>query len=236
MIRTIAVSIVSLSATTLTFAQAPATGGKDPVLPAHPNLWPQDVTSNGKTYRVFQPRTTGLDGARAYFVTEVSMTTNDGKTVTGQAQLQAEVMASDIPGEVEVNQFAVRGLTVDGKPASADDVKALGQALYVVAMTTTRANLVQGMQLVNARGASTPGLASTVPPIIVSSRPSVLVSTDGAPRLAALAKTGWMQATNTPFVLLKSPDDMWWTKVGGQWQSSNALGTGFKPVAAPPAK
>jgi len=239
MIRTIAASAVCLSVATLAVAQAPAPpapAGQGAGVPAHPNLWPQDVSVNGTSYRVFQPRATGLDGARGYFVTQVEMTGADGKQVVGEARLSAEIMAADVPGEVEINQFRVQGLTFDGKPASANDVKALGQALYVVAMTTTRANLVQGMQLVNARGASTPGLAATVPPIIVSSRPSVLVSTDGAPRLAALAKTGWMQATNTPFVLLKSPDDMWWTKVGGQWQSSNALGTGFKPVAAPPAE
>ena len=193
-IRPIAVSLVSLSATTLALAQAPAQpapAGNGAAMPAHPNLWPQDVTSNGKTYRVFQPRTTGLDGARAYFVTEVSMTGADGKTVTGQAQLQAEVMVADVPGEVEVNQFAVRGLTVDGKPAAAEDVKALSQALYVVAMTTTRSNLVQGMQLVNARGASTPGISHAVPSIVVTHQPSVLVSVVGKARMAPLGSTGW---------------------------------------------
>lgn len=238
-IRPIAVSLVSLSATTLVFAQAPAQpapAGNGAAMPAHPNLWPQDVTSNGKTYRVFQPRTTGLDGARAYFVTEVSMTGADGKTVTGQAQLQAEVMAADVPGEVEVNQFAVRGLTVDGKPAAAEDVKALSQALYVVAMTTTRSNLVQGMQLVNARGASTPGISHAVPSIVVTHRPSVLVSVVGKARMAPLASTGWSSVTNTPFVLLKSADGSWWTKVGGAWQTSSSMESGYAPAnGAPPS-
>ena len=239
MIRTIAASAVCLSVATLAVAQAPAQptpAGQGAGMPEHPNLWPQEVSVNGKTYRVFQPRTTGLDGARGYFVTQVEMTGADGKQAIGEARLTAEIMASDVPGELEINQFRVQALTVGGKAASADDVKALGQALYVVAMTTTRANLVQGMQLVNARGSSTPGLSSQVPAIVVSHRPSVLVSTDGAPKLAPLGGTGWMQATNTPFVLLKSKDDQWFTKVGGQWQSSNAIGTGFKPAQAPPAE
>jgi hypothetical protein len=99
---------------------------------ANAYLWPQDVTSNGKTYRVFQPRVTGLDGARAYLVTQVSMTGADGKPTTGEALLQAEVMTSDVPGEVELNQFTVRSFTIDGKPATVGAVLEPGCDLEVV--------------------------------------------------------------------------------------------------------
>jgi hypothetical protein len=122
-------------------AQAPApaqdettTAIGDQIAAASANayLWPQDVTSNGKTYRVFQPRVTGLDGARAYLVTQVSMTGAEGKPVTGEALLQAEVLSSDVPGEVELNQFTVRSFSIDGKPAADADRTALSQALFVV--------------------------------------------------------------------------------------------------------
>jgi len=245
MIPTIAAILVTLSIAFVAPTQAPAVGNpappasipatpagnsaapaQNPATPAHPNLWPQDITSNGKTYRVFQPRVTGIDGARAYLVTQVSMDGADGKAVTGNAQLQAEMMAADVPGEIEINQFAVRALTIDGKPASDADVKALSQALYVVAMTTTRPILLQNMRLVNARGSSTPGVVTEVPAITLTQQPTVLIAVDGAPRMAPLGATGWTMVTNTASVLLKSKDGSWWTRVGGAWVSSAVMESG----------
>lgn len=196
--------------------------------------WPQDLTSNGTTYRVFQPAVTGLDGARAYLVTQVSLAGAGGRQVTGEAKLQAEVMASDVPGEVELNRFSVREFTVDGSPAAAQDTQALDDMLHAVAITTTRTNLLQGMQLVNARGASTPGLADAMPEIRVTHVPAVLVPVDGAPALAPLGSTGWSRVANTPFVLLKDDAGAWWASVGGAWQSAAALDGPFAPSAKGP--
>ena len=222
-------------------AQAPAqgdaaAGDRSPAAAANAYLWPQDVTSNGKTYRVFQPRITGLDGARAYLVTQVSMTSADGKPATGEALLQAEVMASDVPGEVEINQFSVRSFTIDGKPAADADRTALSQSLFVVAMTTTRPIMLQDMRLVNARGSSTPGLSSDVPSIMVAAQPTLLLFVDGEPRLAPIGTSGWMAVTNTPHILLKAPDGKWWTRVAGKWDTAASLTQAFAPTADMPAK
>ena len=103
-------------------AQAPAqdettTAIGDQLAAASANayLWPQDVTSNGKTYRVFQPRVTGLDGARAYLVTQVSMTGADGKPTTGEALLQAEVMAI---GQAVYSQAGAAATPEGGSPGA----------------------------------------------------------------------------------------------------------------------
>lgn len=201
---------------------------------ASDNPWPQDLTSNGTTIRVFQPAVTGLDGARAYLVTQVSLAGADGRQVTGEAKLQAEVMTADVPGEVELNRFEVRELTVDGAPAAAKDAEALGDMLHAVAITTTRTNLLQGMQLVNARGASTPGLSAAVPDIRVTHSPAVLVPVDGAPALAPLGSTGWSRVTNTPFVLLKDDAGAWWASVSGSWQTAPAVDGAFAVTAKRP--
>ncbi|NBQ16005.1 MAG: hypothetical protein EBU31_15670, partial [Proteobacteria bacterium] len=222
-------------------AQAPAqgdaaAGDRSPAAAANAYLWPQDVTSNGKTYRVFQPRITGLDGARAYLVTQVSMTGADGKPATGEALLQGEVMASDVPGEVEINQFSVRSFTIDGKPAADADRTALSQSLFVVAMTTTRPIMLQDMRLVNARGSSTPGLSSDVPSIMVAAQPTLLLFVDGEPRLSPIGTSGWMAVTNTPHILLKAPDGKWWTRVAGKWDIAASLTQAFAPTGDVPAK
>jgi hypothetical protein len=226
-------------------AQAPApaqdettTAIGDQIAAASANayLWPQDVTSNGKTYRVFQPRVTGLDGARAYLVTQVSMTGADGKPTTGEALLQAEVMTSDVPGEVELNQFTVRSFTIDGKPATDADRTALSQSLFVVAMTTTRPTLLQDMRLVNGRGSSTPGLCADVPPIVVTNQPTLPIFVDGEPRLVPIGTSGWMSVANTPHILLKAPDGQWWTRIAGKWYISGALMQAFTLSGGSPAK
>ena len=238
MLQSIA-TVVCLSLAPAVVAQAPGDAPaalKAPTAPpaAPKSLWPQEITSNGKTYRIFQPAVTGLDGARAYLLTQVSMDAGGGRTVIGQAKLQCEVMAADVPGEVELNRFTVNEFTVDGKPAPQADATALSQALYLVALTSTRTNLLQGMQLVNARGASTPGLDGTPPRIVVTQTPTVGLATTGAPVLAPLGDSGWQRATNTPFVLAKGPSGDWWTRLGGQWMSSSAWDRPFAAGAAPP--
>jgi hypothetical protein len=227
-------SLPCLAAPSAAAAQAPAKA-QDPV--AGPS-WPQEVTAGGTTYQVFQPRLTGLDASRAYLVTQVAMVGPDGKARVGQAQLTAEAMAADVPGEVELNHFAVKGLAIDGQPASADspEVKALSDALYFAAMTSDRAALVRSMRLVNARASSTPGLRNDAPGIVVTQQPTVLVQLDGEPRMVALGNTGWMRAANTPSMLLKSPDGAWMTRLGGEWKSSRSLASGYAACPAPPAE
>jgi hypothetical protein len=150
--------------------------------------WPQDVTSGGITYQVFQPRLTGIDASRAYFVTDVAMTGTDGKVRIGEARLAAEVMAADIPGEVEINHFTVKQFTLDGQAmdAASPESKALSDALYFAAMTSDRAALARSVRLVNPRASSTPGLRHDAPAIVVTQQPTVLVQLDGEPRLVAL--------------------------------------------------
>lgn len=221
------IAVASLLAASLAMQAPPPPAAPAPsgaaATPAQLNVWPQQILANGKQYTIFQPVVTGIDGSRAYLVTQVAMDSADGKRVTAKALLQADMFPADIPGEVEINGFRVRQLQVDNKPAAQADSQALGQALFVVAMTIDRASLVQNMRLMNARGSSTPGLRMDPPAILVKSAPAVLVETTGDPMLAPLGNTGWSYARNSPFVLLQSKDGIWWTTVNGAWMTSKSL-------------
>lgn len=222
-------------------ATAPPAGGPDTgaptgtaATPESVNRWPQQILSNGKQYTVFQPVVTGIDGSRAYLVTQVAMDSADGKQVTAKAQLVADIFPADLPGELEINNFRVNRLTVDNKPAAAADATALGQAIFVVAMTVDRATLVQNMRLMNARGSSTPGLRFDPPAIVTVNTPAVLLQVDGDPVVAPLGSTGWSFVRNTPFVLLRDKSNTWWTRVSGKWMTSKEMAGGYAPAAAPP--
>jgi hypothetical protein len=215
-------------------SQAPAPG-KPAVDPgATGESWPQHVSAGGSSYQVFRPRLTGLDGSRAYFVAEVAIQGGTGAPKVGEATLSADVMASDVPGEVEINRFRVNSFTVNGAPATADETTALSQALYLVALTSDRATLVRSLKLVNPRASSTPGLRHDAPAIVVVQKPTVLVSVDGEPRLAPLGSTGWSTVRNTPAVLLRSPEGEWCVRISGAWKRSKSLAGGYSDGAAPP--
>jgi hypothetical protein len=251
--RTLGTAVLSLF-TALSGPIAPGANAATPALRAEPSAaqpqaaskpkdpvagrgWPQEVTSGGITYQVFQPRLTGIDASRAYFVTDVAMTGTDGKVRIGEARLAAEVMAADIPGEVEINHFTVKQFTLDGQAmdVASSESKALSDALYFAAMTSDRAALARSVRLVNPRASSTPGLRHDAPAIVVTQQPTVLVQLDGEPRLVVLGNSGWMRAANTPSVLLKSPDGAWMTRVSGTWKSSKSLASGYADCPAPPA-
>ena len=247
-----AILVAGLSATaiaarpsgTLVSAQASTPPASAAAAPA--SEWPQVTTQGGEQITVYQPQFESLDGitlqmSAAVTITRTSQGSSTGGTaLNGIANLTAQAVPADVPGELEVHTMTVQNVTF-GSTADDSVALALNTALKGLAFTVDRQTLVQDMAIANARAAGTPGLSFTPPKFVDSNVAATLITIDGAPILVPAGNDGWKSVKNSAFVVLQSPEGKWFVQVGagaggpGSWMSSLTLNGTYAADSAPPA-
>jgi len=199
-------------------ATTPATTTAAPV-----NEWPQTITSNGSTYTLNEPSYGGITGNTVTLKSVLQVKPTSGAPSTGTATITANMAPADVNGLVELNNFAVIG--VDGMDGTTVTTSLTG-LLANMAFTVPLATVVQDITLDQTR--SDKGLSNQVPTIIVTEKPTVLVSVAGQPMLSPVASTGWQKVSNTPFILLQNTSGAWFVRLGANtWMTSQSLSGPF---------
>jgi hypothetical protein len=248
----VAIACAGLPATAL-HAQSPAPASPPASPPAPPpggptgaqsaSDWPQVLTANGVTFRVFDPLFNSMAGDEVGFQVGIQRLRDGAAPATAQpggpvnfglATLLAQATPGANAGDLEVTGFTVQSLVFADGPGTAVEMAALQAAIAGKSIGIPRAALLRDMQLQNARAAGEDDLGDDVPAIRVIDRPAVLVQFDGAPMFRDLATTGWRIARNTPFLLLQSPDGGFNVQVGARWGYCMDLDGEFVLHDAPP--
>ena len=204
--------------------------------PRNAGEWPQTTTVDGTGYTLNQPQFTGLSAGTVTMTSVLQVKQGDAPERSGAVSMTASMAAADVAGMVELNGFAITGVTglSDGPAISA----ALTRSLDGMAITLPLSTLTEDITVTATRTETR--LSTAVPAIVVTIRPTVLVSVTGDPRLSPLGDTGWSRVTNTPFILLQAPAQDWnraWVvRLGAdRWMKSAALAGPYEPTPAPPA-
>ena len=212
-------------------AQAPATPAAGTAAAKQDSEWPQVTTVNGTSYTLNQPSFTGLSGNTVTLKSALQVKPNVGDTKLGTVTMTSTMAPADVGGLVELGNFTITG--VDGI-TDASVSATLTKQLQGMAFTVPLATVVQDIAIDASRDDTS--LANPTPSIVVTHDPTVLVSVAGNPVLAPLADTGWQRVTNTPFILVKSPQGTWFVRLGrSSWQRAAALDGRFSRADAPPA-
>ena len=230
----IALAAILLPLATAALAQAPAgTAGAaaNPATAKQDSEWPQVTTVNGTSYTLNQPSFTGLSGNTVTLKSALQVKPNVGDPKVGTVTMSSTMAPADVGGLVEIGNFTVTG--IDGIGDSSVSAT-LTRQLQGMAFTVPLATVVQDIAIDASRNDT--GLTNPTPAIVVTHEPTVLVSVSGNPVLAPLGATGWQRVSNTPFILLKSPQGTWFVRLGrSTWQSAAALDGRFGRADAPPA-
>jgi hypothetical protein len=211
-------------------AQAPAAAGPGEASTA----WPQTATVDGTTYVMNAPAYTAIAGNTVSMKTTVQVKPAQGTPVQASVGLTAAIAPASEPGYVELSGFEIE--TCDAPGGQADAIRtALAGLMKGMGIEATLTTIVQDVAVDSSRDVK--GLANPVPAIVVTDRPTVLVSVNGQPALGGCGGGGWKRAVNTPSVLLHAPDGSWWTRVGGQhWLTAKRLQDALQPTqSSPPA-
>ena len=194
--------------------------------------WPQAATLEGTRYTLNQPQFTGLSAGTVTMTSVIQVQPSGGAATSGTVTMTATMAAADVAGMVELNGFAIT--KVDGLADGDTASTALAKLLDGMAITLPLSTLTQDITVTATR--SETRLSTQVPAIVITTKPTVLVSVNGEPALAPLAGTGWSRVTNTPFMLLQGPDKAWFVRLGSSnWMQAASLQGPFAPAQAPPA-
>ncbi|MEY4942101.1 MAG: hypothetical protein RL254_282, partial [Planctomycetota bacterium] len=183
--------------------------------------WPQAVTENGATYTVNEPSYTAISGNSVTMRAVVNVKRGTATPTSGTLEVTAVIATSDTPGIVELNEFTVT--RCDFADGSGETVKAeFTKLLDGIGFDATLSTIVEGIAIDASRDVT--GLSNAVPTIKVVETAAVLISVNGKPQFGGCGSSGWQRVVNTPCILLKSPDNAWYARLGGShWVSAASI-------------
>lgn len=215
------------SAATQPSAAAPAPA------PLGATAWPVMLSQDGATFQVHEPL---LDSWNDGVLTAGSLVVaqpGGQQSVNGWVVIKAITQVDAAAGVVALQDLEVKGTSFSG-PADATQgwQEFLRWTLPANIKTVGLARLESGQAVAQARqqGAA---VNVTVPNIIISQRPAVLVYIDGDPRYVPVKGTNWMGVLNTRVLLLKDASGTNFLHLYNGWVRSASL-QGPWQVASPP--
>ena len=194
--------------------------------------WPQAVTEDGATFTVNEPSYTAISGNSVTMRAVVTVKRGTAAPTSGTLEMTAVIATSDTPGIVELNEFSIT--RCDFADGSGETAKAeFTKLLDGIGFDATLSTIVEGIAIDASRDVT--GLSNAVPTIKVVETAAVLISVNGKPQFGGCGSSGWQRVVNTPCILLKSPDNAWYARLGGsQWVSAASMNGPFAAATDTP--
>ncbi len=202
--------------------------------------WPQQLASPAGEVTLYQPQIDTYSGNQFTAHAAVSVAQPKGKAPTFGAIFFTATLATDRDnGLATVQTLAVtnsRFPTAAQSTANAA-VQAITQAGSQGSVTLSQTQLLAQLALTQTEQAAAANLNNTPPQIWFETEPSVLVTIDGEPKLAAAPNSSLLTVVNSPFFIALDPTTKtYYLHGGGQWLSTaNVLQGPWTPVASVPA-
>ena len=195
--------------------------------------WPQVLTQNDFTYTIGAPSFVSINGTAVTLSASLNVAQPDGVQNNGTMTMMGFTATGDRPGDIEINQLMVMQVQFPNGGDVAAAQTALGTLTNGLAVDLNRKAMAQQMTI---NPITTQGLGNQMPEIVQRDVATVLISVAGEPQLTALAATGWMRTTNTPFILLQNAGKAWFVRMGqNNWLSSQTLAGPWVAAAEPDA-
>ena len=191
---------------------------------AQVSTWPQTAASSAGEVTVYQPQIESFSGNQFNAHSAVSVAQGSGEPLFGAIFFTAQVATDRDTGMVTVQSIDVTKCvfpSVDS--ATADTVsQAIDAAAGEWNLTLSESQLLAQLALTQQQQAAAANLNNTPPNIIFETRPSVLVTIAGEPKLVQAPGSDIMTVVNTPFFIALDPaTKTYYLRGGGQWLSSS---------------
>jgi len=195
--------------------------------------WPQVLSQNGFTYTIDMPTFVSINGTAVTMSASLNVAQPDGVQNNGTMTMMGFTATGDRPGDIEINQLMVMQVQFPNGGDVAAAQTALSTLTNGLAVDMNRKAIARQMTI---NPITTQGLGNQMPDIVQRDVATVLISVAGEPQLTALAGTGWMRTTNTPFILLQNAGKTWFVRLGqSNWRSSQTLAGPWVAATAPDA-
>ncbi|MCX6354557.1 MAG: hypothetical protein NTZ78_06595 [Candidatus Aureabacteria bacterium] len=207
--------------------------------PAETPEWPQEVYSQGSKIVIYQPQPETFKDDRLTARAAVAVTVDDkAEPVFGAVWIDAHVSTDRDARTVTILDIQISKVTL---PGATEDQEAkiagiLTRSFPDTKLTVSLDRLLAGISLAEKEQLAIDSIGTAPPKIVFASRPTVLVSLEGAPVLKPTDNKKLMRVVNTPFTILFDIDAKTYYLRGGEWwyAATDIMGP-WKVTATPPA-
>jgi hypothetical protein len=209
-----------------------------PAQPADPDPWPRVVSSDTATLRIYSPQVEQWSGNQIVFRCAVSATPNGGGAPAyGVLWAKAQTQVNRELRQVTLENTA---LTRTSFPTLADNGASYVNALRTQVPTSAKTVALDRIEASLAASGAAPAqgvkVQNTVPKIIVSYSPAILVPIAGKPVIQAVPGQGVERVLNTRAAILRvSGSSTFYLHVYDGWLSAATLDGPWSQAEMPPA-
>ncbi len=200
--------------------------------------WPKLIQNEQGSLIVHQPRIDSLNGndIRGQAAVAVAIADEDDPTF-GSVWFRAEASIDESAGSAFVDNVVIEDMSFPDEGS-----RDLAERIITKAITGTQARvslnqLNSSMRLAELqdRISDASSVRTDPPDIYVETQPTLLVLTEGEPRLVQEASGGLMRVVNTPFDLFLHPQtSTYYVRTGENWFEAETLSGVWTPSLNPP--
>jgi hypothetical protein len=194
-----------------------------PVAATAQNEWPKTITgSNGSLIKVYQWQPESFSNGTLEANAAISVAEN-GKDEPSFGMIWLTASTNDngqqvMIRSVEVNAIKLPDETDENKLAALQTSIANGMSNQNFSIPASEIN--NALQTNREQEKISGNLNNDPPKIMYSDKPSLLVVTDGAPRLQQNSKWGMETVINTPFIIVKNNNNKFYLYGGKHWYAA----------------
>lgn len=207
---------------------------------AQNDFWPKEISTNdGGKITIYQPQPENLTGNKlsARSAVSVRKSSND-EPVFGAVWYDANLLTDKDSRTATIESVTVKQTKINGITNN-EDLRNFAQLLenempkwnYEMSVDQLLTSLQQEQQINGS------DINNDAPKIIYTTTPSTLITIDGAPRVQMDDNLNIERVINSPFLIVKNPDDQkYYLYGGGFWYSSPSVTSGYISVKRLPSK
>ncbi|MCC5932587.1 MAG: hypothetical protein JJU28_25300 [Cyclobacteriaceae bacterium] len=211
-----------------------------PLFLAAQSQWPREIPfGRGGIITMYQPQPEDLNQGVLYTRSAVSVrSSRNAEPVFGVVWIEGRVNANRNGTMYSLNAVSIteaRFPETAETPAIEDMSLALAGA---ISSWTDFISVEELNQMLRAeREIASNGFRDDVPNIIYTEKPTLLVTIDGEPFVRHDQELGMERVMNSPFLIVKNPDDRFFYLYGeGYWYQSHAVTHSWKPAGRLPRR
>jgi hypothetical protein len=206
---------------------------------AAPDPWPKRFENPKGTVVMYQPQLEDVQDDKITGRAAVSVKKKEWKApVFGAVWLSGQVRTDRDTRLANISNVQVTDAKFpNAAPEQMEKLKTfLNTEMSGWSIPMSLDRLLAAMEVVEKAQAMDQGLKNEPPKIIFSTRPTVLVPLDGAPKLLPVPKSTLMRVANTPFIMFYEPaSKVYYLRGGNSWLAAPGLQEAWQDVETLPA-
>jgi len=207
-------------------------------LNASTGSWPKEIELQNYTFIIYQPQPQGLEGNKLKVLTAISLESNTNpEPVFGAMWFEAQVSVNKSNNRASLDNFKLNKLqfTYDDKKKIEQLTQLIESRMPQLSFDISYQKLLSTLEIKNIQSKESQDIKTEAPHIIVTEKPSILISIDGKARMKPVENSELFRIINTPYTIimdssknkyyLNADKDTWYSApdLTAEWSLNNSV-------------